>query len=163
MAHPRFHTAALLRTALLAVAAPASVAASSEPRAGVQPVAMQTSIHERIIIRVPRMLRRSQPQPGRVPMSVPRRWKEHKGPKCIVVGDVAGAVLRDEQAVDLLMNDGRRLRAKLDGDCRPLDYYSSFYLRPGEDGLICRDRDAIRMRSGGSCEIDDFKTLTPKR
>ncbi|HXH15489.1 MAG TPA: hypothetical protein VNJ10_05100 [Sphingomonas sp.] len=93
----------------------------------------------------------------------PIEWKEHKGPKCIAVADIAGAMLNKDGAVDLLMDDQTRLRARLDGDCRPLDYYSGFYLKPGPDGMICKDRDAIRMRSGARCEIDQFKSLRPKK
>ncbi len=90
-------------------------------------------------------------------------WKEHKGPKCIAVADIAGAMLNKEGAVDLLMDDQSRLRVRLDGDCKPLDYYTGFYLKPGPDGLICKDRDAIRMRSGARCEIEGFKSLRPKK
>lgn len=118
----------------------------------------QISIHQRVIIRVPRMSR----APARA-FSPPREWKEHKGPKCIAVAAIAGAMLNQEGAVDLVMDDTTRLRARLDGDCRPLDYYSGFYLRPGPDGLICKDRDAIRMRSGARCEIDGFRSLRPKK
>lgn len=118
----------------------------------------QVSIHERIIIRVPRMSR----MPARS-YAPPTEWKEHKGPKCIAVAEIAGAMLNKDGAVDLVMDDTTRLRARLDGDCKPLDYYSGFYLKPGPDGMICKDRDAIRMRSGARCEIEGFKSLRPKK
>lgn len=148
---------------LFALAAPLAAAASTDMPDRPRIELAQVSIHERIIIRVPRMLRRSLRPPGRGPLSTPIEWKERKGPKCVAVADIAGAFLGDPGTVDLLMQDGRRLRAKLDGDCKPLDYYPGFYLRPASDGMICRDRDAIRMRSGASCEIDDFKTLRRKQ
>ncbi|KQN29167.1 MULTISPECIES: hypothetical protein [unclassified Sphingomonas] len=146
---------------LLALAGPFAAAMRDVPPpagslAGVQ--ITQLSIHERVIIRVPRMSR----MPART-YAPPREWKEHKGPKCIAVAEIAGAMLNKEGAVDLVMDDQTRLRARLDGDCKPLDYYSGFYLRPGPDGLICKDRDAIRMRSGARCEIDGFKSLRPKK
>lgn len=160
MIHPAI-PATLLALAGPFVAAPFSASGRDVPQPrfeldGVQ--VAQLSIHQRVIIRVPRMSR----APARA-FSPPREWKEHKGPKCIAVAAIAGAMLNQEGAVDLVMDDTTRLRARLDGDCRPLDYYSGFYLRPGPDGLICKDRDAIRMRSGARCEIDGFRSLRPKK
>ena len=146
---------------LLALAGPAAAAMRDmpSPRPALDGVQIaQLSIHERIIIRVPRMSR----PPARA--IAPRiEWKEHKGPKCIAVAAIAGAMLNREGAVDLVMDDTTRLRARLDGDCKPLDYYSGFYLKPGPDGMICKDRDAIRMRSGARCEIKGFKSLRAKK
>ncbi len=150
---------------LLALAGPFAAAMRDvpSPRFGVDGMQIaQVSIHERIIIRVPRMSR----MPARTPTRTyapPREWKEHKGPKCIAVDEIAGAMLNKDGAVDLVMDDTTRLRARLDGDCKPLDYYSGFYLRPGADGMICKDRDAIRMRSGARCEIEGFKSLRAKK
>lgn len=160
MIHPAI-PATLLALAGPFVAAPFSASGRGVPQPrfaldGLQ--VAQLSIHQRVIIRVPRMSR----APARA-FSPPREWKEHKGPKCIAVAAIAGAMLNKEGAVDLVMDDTTRLRARLDGDCRPLDYYSGFYLRPGPDGLICKDRDAIRMRSGARCEIDGFRSLRPKK
>lgn len=125
----------------------------------------QLSIHERIIIRVPRMSITPARPIGRPPIMapVPSTWKERKGPKCVAVGEIGGAMLGPPGSIDMLMVDGTRLRARLDGDCKPLDYYPGFYIRPAADGMICRDRDAIRMRSGASCDIDDFRTLKSRR
>ena len=110
----------------------------------------QLSIRQQLIIRVPAR----QPPPDR------KEWREKNGPQCIAVGSLAGALI-SRQGVDLLLKGGRRVRAKL-GNCPPLDYYSGFYIRPGLDGRVCEDRDTIRVRSGGSCEIDVFKTLVLK-
>ncbi len=150
---------------LLALAGPAAAAAATRDTP-VRPVQTrvsrlqiaQISIHERIIIRVPRMTRTTMRTVDRS-----TEWKEHKGPKCIAVAEIAGAMLNKDGALDLLMADQTRLRARLDGDCRPLDYYSGFYLKPGPDGMVCKARDAIRMRSGARCEIDGFKSLRPKK
>lgn len=143
---------------LLALAAPAAAMVQSDLD-GVQ--LAQMSIHERIIVRVPRMSKSSAARREADAASI--EWKEHKGPKCVAVGDIAGAVLAKRGVVDLMMDNGTRLRAKLDGDCKPLDYYTGFYIRPAADGLVCQDRDAIRMRSGATCEIDGFKSLRIKR
>ncbi len=152
-----------LPASLLALTAPLAAVANPAVPARARVEITQVSIHERIIIRVPRMFRRSAQPVGSVPLSKPREWKERKGPKCVAVAEIAGAFLGQPGSVDLVMQDSTRLRAKLDGDCKPLDYYPGFYLRPSGDGLICRDRDAIRMRSGARCEIDDFKTLKLKQ
>ena len=111
----------------------------------------QLSVRQQVIIRVPTR---------RGPAS-PIEWKEKGGPKCIPVDALAGAQI-SRDGVDLLLRGGQRVRAKLDR-CPPLDYYSGFYLRPGPDGRICEDRDSIRVRSGGSCEIDAFRRLVPAR
>lgn len=112
------------------------------------------TIRERVVIRVPRR------EPG--PDS-PVRWKEHKAPRCLKLDEVAAATIAAPASVDLLMSNGRRVRAHLEGECRSAGFYSGFYVRPGPDGKLCADRDAIRIRSGAACEIDRFKLLTQKR
>ncbi len=111
----------------------------------------QLTVRQQVIIRVP----------ARPVLVQPTRWKEKGGPKCIPVAALGGAQISRE-GVDLLLKGGARVRAKLQR-CPPLDYYSGFYIRPGIDGRICQDRDTIRVRSGGSCEIDVFKSLVPAR
>ena len=146
---------------LFALAAPAAAMVQSDLD-GVD--VAQMSIHERIIVRVPRMSHRPPAStPAKTSAATAPAFKEHKGPKCVAVGDIAGAALGKPGVVDLMMDNGTRLRAKLDGDCKPLDYYTGFYIRPAADGLICQDRDAIRMRSGATCEIEGFKSLRIKR
>ena len=150
MPHP------LIPATLLALAAPAAAMTGGEKDV----LLAQLSIHERIIIRVPRM------QPSALPRSAPAAatvWKEKKGPKCVTAADLGGAMISIPGSVDLIMAGGQRMRAKLDGDCGPLDYYSGFYLRPASDGKICADRDVIRVRSGASCEIEEFRKLVAKR
>ena len=111
----------------------------------------QLTFREQVIIRLPS--RHSPP--------AAMQWKEKDGPKCIPVDDLAGAQISRE-GVDLLLRGGKRLRAKL-SRCPPLDYYSGFYIRPGRDGRVCEERDAIRVRSGGSCEIEEFRQLVPDK
>ena len=146
MIHP------LIPVTLLALAAPAA-AAMGDGEGGV--LLAQLTVHERIIIRVPRM----QPSVSRSPTPPAERWKEKKGPKCVAASALAGAMISQPGSVDLILAGGQRLRAKIDEDCGPLDYYSGFYLRPATDGEICANRDVIRVRSGGSCEIEGFKKL----
>ena len=101
------------------------------------------TVHQRIIIRIPRLF-------GRAPVSPvdPVRWTEKKGPQCVAMSALDGAVVTGSQSIDLMLEGGDRLRAKLDDDCPPLDFYSGFYLKPTPDGMVCADRDAIRSRSG---------------
>ena len=140
--------------ALIALAAP--LTAAMEPIQDVGGVEMaQLSIHQRIVIRIPRMA----PRP--LPKATPTRWKEKRGPDCIAAADLAGAMVTSPGAVDLVLIGGRRLRAKLDGDCGPLDFYSGFYIKPAGDGKVCADRDVIRARSGAACQIDVFRLLKP--
>ncbi len=114
----------------------------------------QVIVRERVIVRVPTRV---------VPERRAMRWKEKTGPKCMPLQGIAGATLLDSQTVDFILQGGLRLRAKLESSCPALDYYNGFYLKPGDDGLICADRDAIHARSGGECEITRFRKLVPKR
>lgn len=114
-------------------------------------VLAQLTVRQQLIIRVPS---RIQPPPD------PVQYKEKDGPKCVPADALAGAQISN-YGVDLLLRGGMRVRAKLAKDCPPLDYYSGFYIRQGSDGRVCQERDSIRIRSGGSCEIEKFRTLLP--
>lgn len=131
--------------------------AASATLAGDAAVAQQPQVtfyQQRIVIRVPRMS---------PPASTAAVWKEKKGPKCLPPRELAGAMISGPSAVDLLMTDGRRMRARLGKDCRGINFYSDLYLKPGPDGRVCAERDAFRVRSGARCQIDDFRKLTLKR
>lgn len=118
----------------------------------------QIYIREQILIRVPARLRQVQP-----PTAEPVEWKEKKGPKCVSMRLISGAALVGEDSVDLILKDKSRVRAKLERSCPALDYYRGFYVSPTKDGQICADRDFIRSRLGGQCEIDKFKTLRAEK
>ena len=51
------------------------------------------------------------------------------------------------------------IRARLASSCPALDYYYGFYITPNADGQVCADRDVIRSRMGGACQIDKFRLL----
>lgn len=143
-----------LSLAALAVVAPATAAPADDRAPGFSAVQVaQLTIRRRVIIRVP---------VGRVAIPAPIRWKEGKGPKCVAAPLLAGAAVTTANTIDLVLAGGARLRAQLDGDCAPLDFYSGFYLRPADDGQICAGRDTIRVRSGASCPIRRFRTLTAR-
>ncbi|KKC26384.1 hypothetical protein WP12_08605 [Sphingomonas sp. SRS2] len=112
------------------------------------PVFAQLTIEQSLIVRVPRRI------PAR-----PLKWKSKKGPKCVAMSSIAGAAVVADDAIDLVMKGGQRLRAHFSSNCPALDYYSGFYILPTNDGRICADRDMIRTRAGGQCEIRRFRKL----
>ena len=63
--------------------------------------------------------------------------------------------------IDFILRGRQFVRARLDTDCEGLDFYGGFYLQ-SEDKRICARRDAISLRTGGSCRIEKFRTLTPR-
>jgi hypothetical protein len=128
---------------MLAAAAPAAAPPARPVQYG------QTMVREQVIVRF-----RHTP-PTRV------EWKEGKGPKCIPARAIAGATLVGKSSVDLILRNRQRVRAKLESSCPALDYYYGFYIRPNADGMVCEDRDNIRSRVGGACEIDRFRGLEP--
>jgi hypothetical protein len=123
----------------------------------VQPAAMQETVtrlvvQDEVILRIP-----VEPHPFG-----PRiQWIEHKGPKCIPVSAMRGALLSGPAQVDFVFLNRARVRAELDEDCPALDFYTGFYVQPQGDQL-CARRDAIHSRMGGSCAIERFKLLEPK-
>ena len=134
------------------------LASADASSAGGEPESIQFAqlTMRQIIVRVP-----ARPKPGS-PSARQVEWKEGKGPKCVPARSIAGATLRGRDAVDLILRNNSRIRAKLENSCPALDYYQGFYISPNPDGMICEDRDSIRSRVGGSCEIDRFRGLTPK-
>jgi len=117
----------------------------------------QLLVREQIIVRVPVRIRRAVPP---APNATQIEWKEGKGPKCVAAKSIIGASLLGRNSVDLILRGNSRIRAKLE-HCPALDYYYGFYLSPQADGKICADRDMIRSRMGGTCEIERFRTLKP--
>ncbi len=88
-------------------------------------------------------------------------WEEDKGPKCLPVGAIAGAVLSGPDSIDIVLRNRQRIRAKLENECEGLDFYGGFYLQT-EDGRFCARRDVIRNRMGGACQVEKFRLLVPK-
>ena len=117
----------------------------------------QLTVRQQILVRVPLRVRPAPKTPD------PIEWKESKGPKCVAARTIAGATALRQKSFDLLLRDKTRIRARLDRSCPALDYYYGFYISPDGDGQICADRDSIRSRVGGECEIDGFRTLRPVR
>ncbi|MGK6322662.1 hypothetical protein ACMGDM_06205 [Sphingomonas sp. DT-51] len=151
-----------LSVLLLSLAAPLAVSARAPAgvRGGLDGIELaQLTIHERLIIRIPRV----GPVPAARAAVSPVTWDEKRGPECLRVTALTGAAIDRSGDVDLIIDGTRRIRAKLDDDCPTLDFYAGFYLRPTSDGQICAGRDAIRSRSGALCPIGKFRTLMPKK
>ena len=91
------------------------------------------------------------------------RWDEHRGPRCVPLGHIAGVSRLSQDSVDLVLRDASRVRARLERRCPALDYYSGFYLAATADGMLCASRDSIRARTGGQCGIDRFRSLSMSR
>ncbi len=118
----------------------------------------QVTIRQHIILRMPRIQRVA-------PAASPIEWEESRGPRCVRMSSIAGAALVGRSSVDLVLRDNSRVRAQLEQSCPALDYYYGFYVNGTQDGQICADRDSIRSRMGGQCEIERFRALraVPRR
>ena len=162
----------MIRAALAALAtlAFAGDGADVDKQAGQRPQISGTiTFHEQIIIvRTPASSR-----PASAPAAAAAeaasanasriRWEEHRGPRCIPWAQIAGVGLLSQDSVDLIFRDTTRIRARLARHCPALDYYNGFYMEATPDGLICADRDSIRARTGGQCQIDRFRSLRAAR
>lgn len=134
-----------------------------QERAGAaQGVRTIVRIRQHVVVRVPRISQPNQPIASSAPLT-PIAWVERRADSCLPMNGVAGAAITRADSVDLVMADGKRMRARLDSDCQSLGFYSGFYVRPTDDGRICARRDTIRSRSGGECRIQAFSALVPAR
>jgi hypothetical protein len=90
-------------------------------------------------------------------------WKA--GPRstraCIDSGRFAGAIVLDDQTVDIAMRGGARFRLFLGRDCPPFGYYSGIYYKPSRPGKVCAGADRVMSRAGSSCRVRAIATLTP--
>lgn len=116
-------------------------------------VVRRVMVQDEVIISIP-----VRPRPKR-PQKI--QWIEEKGPKCVRSERIAGAMLSGPSSIDFLLRDRTRIRAVMDDECPALDFYGGFYLQP-DDQRICAKRETIRVRSGGSCRIERFRTLIPQ-
>lgn len=121
----------------------------------------QVTVTQSVMIRVParrshRANQRARTDPPPMPV-----FRDRKGPRCIEAGAIAAAAIAAPDSVDFILRGGQRVRARLEDECPALDYYSGFYVKPPGDGKICANRDSIRTRSGGDCQVDRFRVLIP--
>lgn len=134
------------------------------PTRPLAPRISQIIIQQQLIIRVPRLpVARTPAVSAAAPPLPPIRWIEKKTDKCVPVINLAAAAITTADSVDLLLNGGKRLRARFGDKCPALDFYSGFYVKMPPDGKVCASRDSIRSRSGGECRIESFRALVPSR
>jgi hypothetical protein len=146
---------------LTLLAAPASAVRPDAPDWSRLEGAMQ-----HFVIHVPRMtitqttvIMRSRP----VPAAPPVMLVERKAKDCLEMRRIVGFGITRPDSVDLVLNDGSRMRARLASNCPSLGFYQGFYVKPNPDMKMCAGRDPIRTRSGGECAIQAFKSLVPSR
>lgn len=135
-----------------------AIALSSSMNPGDAAAQRMTIIREQRVIRIPLRPILAVPTPV-----ASADHRESRGPKCIDRARMSGASALGMRTIDINLDDGTHLRAKLQNNCPAIDYYGGFYLKPTPDGKICADRDAFHARSGGECQIDSFRKLTPRR
>ncbi|WP_326524893.1 hypothetical protein [Sphingomonas sp.] len=156
--------------ALICASAPV-VAVDAQQRAptkraprDIDPGITQTfTVRQSLVIRVPRLPAGRSPTAMALAPLPSMRWVEKKADKCLPVESLAAATVTEAESVDLLLNGGKRLRARFGSECKALDFYSGFYVKMPADGRVCAGRDSIRARSGGECRIKSFRTLVPER
>jgi len=137
-----------------ALAALHPVAPAAEPVADNLVELAQLSFRSHTVVRI------QTTQLAAVPLA---SLREKKGPRCVGMGDILAAAVLARSSVDLVLRGGYRMRARFSLSCPGLDYYSGFYIVPGADGKLCADRDVVRDRAGGECEIDKFRKLVEQR
>ncbi len=153
-------------TAVLLLAVPGT---AQRRVANPQPSAPQTVTTVRTEVRIQRMIVRVPRAPiAPAAFSAPRplppiQWVERRADRCIPIQDLAAVSVSRPDSVDLLLNGGKRLRARLADDCAAVDFYGGLYFKPTGDGRMCASRDVIRSRTGGQCRIAQFHALVPAR
>lgn len=154
---------------LLAGASGALAAPARDPAPRIDIQLAQVTIEQRVIIRIPVMppsgARRGRdaaltPPAPPIPPAAPK-VKEVKGPKCLKLDHLRGAVISSASGVTMVTDRDERFRAHFDRTCLPASFYSGFYIEPNKDGAICAQRDVLHARNGSSCDIERFSKLIP--
>jgi hypothetical protein len=150
---------------LLLVAA-ATSAMAQEPMPGVQ--LAQVTIEQRVIIRIPLVRPQTAARGASLPQPIPdapqnaSAVKEVKGPKCLKLDKLRGAVINAAAGtITMLTDKDERFRTHFGRMCRAADFYSGFYVQPNKDGSICVGRDTLHARNGSTCDIERFGKLVP--
>jgi hypothetical protein len=129
----------------------------------------QVTIEQRVIIRIPTVPPPGVPRVQRGALTAPLppeppeevELKEVKGPKCLKIDSLRGAILNSQTGVTMLTDRDEAFRPHFGKSCRPADFYSGFYVQPTKDGAICAGRDAVHARNGSTCDIQKFTKLVP--
>jgi hypothetical protein len=120
----------------------------------------QVSIEQRVTIRV---------SPRQAPMppmmfeadsgSSGARYIERKFGKCLPMSGIVGVQPVSGRKLLLIMRDDRMFTAELEKGCQARDFYSGFLVAKSSDGMICKERDKLRARSGATCEVNGFRQI----
>jgi len=145
-------------------ALPQSVAEALAPT---PPPLAQVRIEQRFIIRVPRqsMSRSSlmpMAPPRRAPLPEPPKFERRKVGKCVMMRDVTGVRVIDDDMLVLFLRDQRMIEAELERSCSAREFFQGFYMERSGDGQLCIDRDLIQARSGSKCEVEKLRQLVPE-
>ena len=146
----------MIEFALLALAVSTGENQSADRHAAPVHLA-QIQIERRAIVRIAPTVPKAKNLPSI------KLWKEKDGPKCVAMSALAGLMISKPDSIDLVLRGGQVLRARLEKGCPSIDFYSGFYIAPTRDGSICRKRDTIHSRTGGTCAVEKFKTLLPPK
>ncbi|UUL82730.1 hypothetical protein [Sphingomonas qomolangmaensis] len=145
---------------LLWIGAAPAQQAQLRPAEPAQPATVR--VRQRILIRVTRISIPRTPIASAAPLP-PISWVEQRSEQCVPMESLAGAAITRPDSVDLVLAGGKRMRAKLDGDCPALGFYQGFTVARTSDGRLCAQRDTIRSASGSTCRIEGFRSLVPAR
>jgi hypothetical protein len=120
----------------------------------------QVSIEQRVTIRV------SPRQAPLAPMmfeadsgSSGSRFIERKFGKCLPMSGIVGVQPVSGRKLLLIMRDDRMFTAELEKGCQARDFYSGFLVAKSSDGMICKERDELRARSGATCQVNGFRQI----
>jgi hypothetical protein len=134
----------------------------------------QLTIEQRVIIRIPAIpLPEAPPEPRGAAVSPPapppvvslpgrpQPTREEKGPKCLKLGKIRGALINLDRGITMVTDQNEQFRAHFGRSCRAADFYSGFYIEPNKDGSLCAGRDMLHARNGSNCDIEKFSRLVP--
>lgn len=120
----------------------------------------QVSIEQRVTIRVSP---RQAPMPAMMfeadAESGGSRYVERKFGKCLPASGIVGVQPVSGRKLLLIMRDNRMFTAELKKGCQARDFYSGFLVAKSADGMICKERDELRARSGTTCQVSGFRQI----
>lgn len=124
----------------------------------------QVTIEQRVIIRIPTVRPRGERSSltAEAAPAPPPRLRETKGPRCLPLNRIRGAVITMLNGVTMVTSQSEQFRTHFGRACRPADFYAGFYIEPNKDGAICAGRDTLHARNGSTCEIEKFSLLVPE-
>ncbi len=170
-ASPIFASVLLIAASGLATAPAIAQPAQLAPQMPAPIQLAQVTIEQRVIIRIPTVPLPRAAMPGQrgaaIAPPMPPQFpdspslKEVKGPKCLKLERIRGAVVNMESGITLMTDRDERFRTHFGRMCRAADFYAGFYIEPNKDGSVCAGRDLLHARNGSSCDIERFAKLVP--